>query len=104
MLMFSRELFSSEGDIMLRSDRADGRRPGTTGPLRRLGEAALAAGSGYQHNREAVEPVLRAGTDLLALLVLLARQRTRSTTGTVSVLPSDWHDGAGTSVASEATR
>jgi len=89
---------------VLRSDRAGGRRPGTTGPLRRLGEAALAVGSGYQRNREAVEPVLRVGTDLLDLLVLLARRRTSSTSGTVSVLPSDWPGGAGESVASGATR
>lgn len=84
---------------MLRSDRAGGRRPGTTGPLRRLGEAALAVGSGYQRNREAVEPVLRVGIDFLALLVLLARRRTPSTSGTVSVFPSDWHSGAGESAA-----
>lgn len=83
---------------MLWSHGADGRRAGPTGPLRRLG-------AGYQHNREeAVEPVLCVGTDLHARLVLLARQRTQATTGTVSVLPLGWHDGAGTSVAPEATR
>ncbi len=89
---------------MLRSDRAGGPRPRTTGPLRHLGEAALAVGSGYQRNREAVEPVLRAGIDLLALLVLVARRKTRPTSDTRSVLPSDQHGDAGDSVGSGATR
>ncbi|MDQ2875357.1 MAG: hypothetical protein M3Y33_11415 [Actinomycetota bacterium] len=87
---------------MLRSGHPDRRRPGITRSFRRLGEAALAAGSGYQRNREAVEPALRVGIDLLALLALVARRRTPSTAGTVSVLPSDW--AAGDSVASGATR
>lgn len=74
---------------MLRPDRTDRPPQGTFLHLRHLGEAALAVGSGYQRNREAIEPVLRVGIDFLALLVLLARRRTRSTSGTLSVLPSD---------------
>ncbi len=87
---------------MLRPDRT---RPpqGTLSHLRHLEEAALAVGSGYQRNREAIEPVLHVGMDFLALLVLLARRRTRSTSGTLSVLPSDRHGDVGDSAASGAT-
>ncbi len=77
---------------MLRSDQADERRPGATGPLRRPGAGAFADGSGYQTNREAVP------------LFLLGRQKTRSRSGTVSVLPSDRFGGVGDSMASGATR
>lgn len=64
----------------------------------------MAVGPGYQRNREAVEPVLRVGTDLLAHVVLVARRKTRSTAGTVSVLPSDWLGSVGDPMASGATR
>lgn len=89
---------------MLRQDRTDRPPPGTAGHLRHLREAALAVGSGYQRNREAVEPALRVGIDLLAFLVLLAQRRTRSTSGTVSVLPSEQHGDISDSVASGTPR
>jgi hypothetical protein len=41
----------------------------------RLGRAALALGSGYQANRDALEPVLRVLADVMALAALLHRAR-----------------------------
>lgn len=80
---------------MLWSGRTVGpNRRTSRGPLGRLGTEALALGSGYQRNREAVEPVLRVGIDLLDLLVLFARQRPHPTPTTVSLLPANERGGA----------
>lgn len=41
----------------------------------RLGRAALTLGSGYQANRDALEPVLRVLADVMALAAMLHRAR-----------------------------
>jgi hypothetical protein len=44
----------------------------------RLGRAALTLGSGYQANRDALEPVLRVLADVMALAAMLHRARSGS--------------------------
>lgn len=72
---------------MPRSNSSDGRPPWSPGLVRRLGAGAVALGSGYQRNRDNIEPMLRAGVDLLALVVLLAGRVLPRTRGPLTEVP-----------------
>lgn len=69
---------------MFRPESTDGRLVSSARPPRRLGAGALALGSGYQRNRDVLEPELRAGVDLLALL---ARQAALPSPGPATLVP-----------------
>ena len=60
---------------MIGSPDENDRQAVTFSAWRRLGRAALTLGSGYQANRDALEPVLRVLADVIALAAMLHRAR-----------------------------
>jgi hypothetical protein len=60
---------------MIGSPHENGCQAATHSVWQRLGRAALTLGSGYQANRDALEPVLRVLADVAALAAMLHRAR-----------------------------
>jgi hypothetical protein len=60
---------------MIGSRHENDRQAATHSVRQRLGRAALTLGSGYQANRDALEPVLRVLADVMALAAMLHRAR-----------------------------